>query len=456
LLRTLTYDAVSNITAMRHTGAADAASYDQTIAYNELNQIVSFTTPSVSMDYAYDASGNRSQHRIGAVTYSYTTKSGNNRLASTTGPAPAKTNSFDLAGNTLSDGTVSFVYGDHGRMKRSTKGGVGTDYLYNGQGQRVSKAGAAVQGGAQFLAFDENGKVLGEYQPDPAAAATETVYLGTTPVVLLGGAAVYYVYADHIDTPRVITNSSDNVMVWRWDHADPFGAAAPNENPKGLGTFVANPRFPGQVFDRESGLHYNYYRDYDPQTGRYIQSDPIGLRGGINTYGYVGGNPTSGVDPFGLATVHYWAYHNTQNVGHSSMTLNDGTYISWWPAGADADLFNSVEGIDVKSLAADIRNEGRSPDRNIEVNGLDEDKIRDWWNRFRRNKKNKYAFLGQNCSTTVAGALDAGGGGAAASQSTWGRPMPGIWTPSDVATYAGNINSPGIKLPRPRRSPGWN
>jgi RHS repeat-associated protein len=87
--------------------------------------------------------------------------------------------------------------------------------------------------------------------------------------------------------------------VWRWD-SDPFGTTAPNENPSGLGEFRYNLRFPGQYYDQETGLHYNYARDYDPSTGRYVESDPIGLGGGTNTYTYVGGDPVSQFDPFGL------------------------------------------------------------------------------------------------------------------------------------------------------------
>jgi RHS repeat-associated protein len=111
---------------------------------------------------------------------------------------------------------------------------------------------------------------------------------------------VHYVFTDHINTPRVITRATDNQMVWRWDQADPFGVAQPNENPAGLGNFKYNPRFPGQLFDAETGLYYNYYRTYDPKTGTYTQSDPIGLQGGINTYAYVNGNPVNLTDRLGL------------------------------------------------------------------------------------------------------------------------------------------------------------
>jgi RHS repeat-associated protein len=69
-------------------------------------------------------------------------------------------------------------------------------------------------------------------------------------------------------------------------------------------------RYPGQYYDRETGLHYNYFRDYDTSTGRYLQSDPIGLRGGINTYIYVAGNPLRYIDLLGLIIMGEWGSFN--------------------------------------------------------------------------------------------------------------------------------------------------
>ncbi|MEE8496293.1 MAG: RHS repeat-associated core domain-containing protein [Xanthomonadales bacterium] len=108
-----------------------------------------------------------------------------------------------------------------------------------------------------------------------------------------------FIHFDHLGTPRRVTDDHQTV-VWRWA-STPFGDSAPDQDPDGdSDNFTLNLRFPGQYYDAESGLHYNYFRYYDPEIGRYIESDPIGLRGGINTYGYVLENPMKDVDPLGL------------------------------------------------------------------------------------------------------------------------------------------------------------
>ena len=106
------------------------------------------------------------------------------------------------------------------------------------------------------------------------------------------GAEIYYIHNDHLATPKVLTDQNQTV-VWTADAA-PYGDATTT------GTVVFNLRFPGQYFDQETGLHYNYYRYYDPTTGRYITSDPIGLDGGLNTYAYVENNSVNFIDPLGL------------------------------------------------------------------------------------------------------------------------------------------------------------
>ena len=88
--------------------------------------------------------------------------------------------------------------------------------------------------------------------------------------------------------------------MWRWDQQEPFGNNPADENPSGLGVFDLPLRLPGQMYDAETVLHYNYYRDFDPSLGRYVESDPIGLRGGLNTYAYVESDPMNSRDPLGL------------------------------------------------------------------------------------------------------------------------------------------------------------
>ncbi len=105
--------------------------------------------------------------------------------------------------------------------------------------------------------------------------------------------APLYVHADQLGTPQKMT---DQAAALAWDRVQrPFGQTVSLTGP------ATNPqRFPGQLHDPETGFHYNYFRDYDAGIGRYLQSDPIGLAGGLNTYGYVGGNPVNSVDPMGL------------------------------------------------------------------------------------------------------------------------------------------------------------
>jgi RHS repeat-associated protein len=201
---------------------------------------------------------------------------------------------------------------------------------------------------------DEQGRLLGEYSPEGKLIA-ETIWFNDLPVATLRpkgssnqlplgitgttsttannagnnttankvNVDIYYVHPDHLGTPRVVTRSvavnnattgpnAINKAVWS-ANTDPFGTSlgnsAPNENPQLVSgtatqsqaaTFKQNHRFPGQVFDGESGKHYNYFRDYDPSVGRYTESDPIGLRGGFSTFGYAGESPVRSIDPLGL------------------------------------------------------------------------------------------------------------------------------------------------------------
>ncbi|MDH5822343.1 RHS repeat-associated core domain-containing protein, partial [Luteimonas sp. RD2P54] len=189
-------------------------------------------------------------------------------------------------------------------MSQAKQGGaVAMHYVYNGKGEQVRRHLGASDA---TTVFDEAGRWLGDYD----AAGTplqQAVWLYDFPVGLLVGPSginrLHYVQPDHLGTPRAVIDPLRNVAVWNWDLAsEAFGNSPPNEDPDGDGIgFWFDMRFPGQRYDAASGLNYNYFRDYEPGAGRYSQSDPIGIAGGVALYGYAFASPSIYFDRFGLA-----------------------------------------------------------------------------------------------------------------------------------------------------------
>jgi RHS repeat-associated protein len=309
-VRDLTYDAADRITGYTHYDAATgtateaATALNQTFGYDELGRLTSLTTASTSASIGYDANGNRTSLTLNGNTSAYTTATTSNRLTGTTNPA--RSFGHDNAGNTTSDsGNYTATYSLENRLTSLTKAGTTTAYSYDAQGQRIRKVSDSGSSTTTIFVYDQGGQLLGEYDQN-GQAVREFVWLGSTPIAVFtpngtSPPAVYFIHTDHLDTPRIVVNGSNQTR-WRW-LAEPFGNTLPETDPNGLGSFTLNLRFPGQYFDSESGLHYNYFRDYDASVGRYVQSDPIGLKGGINTYAYVASDPLSYADPIGLLYV---------------------------------------------------------------------------------------------------------------------------------------------------------
>ena len=273
-------------------------------ALNRLTHAKDGTTGTPIETYGYDKTGNRTSLLKAGVTTPYTYPATSHRL----GSMGSTVHTYDPAGNTASIGgnAREFVYNNANRLAQVKRlGVVKRDYLYNGKGEQVrSFAGTS----NTYTVYDEAGHWLGDFGA-PTAPFQQAIWLDDLPIGLLTGAGanqtVQYLQPDHLGSPRVAIDAVANTAIWRWDlKGEAFGNTPPNQDPDGNGqAFVLNLRYPGQRFDAASGLNYNYFRDYDPNTGRYVQSDPIGLQGGISTYGYVGGSPVNAVDPLGLFDV---------------------------------------------------------------------------------------------------------------------------------------------------------
>lgn len=309
------FDLVGNITSQQ-SNLWGAVQYQ----YDALNRLTREESANTRKDYALDAVGNRTQRTTtdlasGTVTETQTAivATDSNRLVTLEG----LTLPYDAAGNLQQHTTgLRYTYDDSGRMRAVYQAGAQplAVFTYNHLGQRTLKltydpVSSALVGGSTYL-YGPEGEVIGQADYDSSGKHLVTrfwIWLDGMPLAQLelnysqgapSGFQLVYLHPDHLNTPRLA--STHQGIVWSWI-SDAYGAALPNEDVAGSGTATHIPlRFPGQLYDAQTQLNYNYYRDYDANLGRYVQSDPIGLWGGLNTYGYADGNPVIFFDLLGL------------------------------------------------------------------------------------------------------------------------------------------------------------
>ncbi len=284
-------------------GSTDILSVDRSI--NDRYQIDNIQAGSVmNFGYGYYADGSVSSisgETPVALTSSVVSDTflinGTNQIDyidTITPPAFVQYSYDDNSGNITSDGTRTFSYDESNRLVQVTDvvtSAVIAVYSYDGLNRRVKKtAGSSIV----YYQYDINNNLIAETD-GTGVALRDYIYLGSEPFAMKvygAQAGIYYFLNDHLGTPQKLVDNTATVV---WESAYlPFGEAQVK-----TGTVTNNIRFPGQYFDAETGLHYNWNRYYDPETGRYLTPDPIGLAGGINLYSYANQNPISYVDPDG-------------------------------------------------------------------------------------------------------------------------------------------------------------
>jgi RHS repeat-associated protein len=274
----------------------------QNFSYDELSRITAQTTTTdTNQSFGYDVNGNRNAHSWGGVTHTASVDPASNRVSEDIAYG------YSSVGNRTSaqigNSTVAYSYDAFNRLKSvnrnvaisyanpnaiqmSFPAGV-TSYSYNARDQRIGKSG--VLGISRFI-YGAQTLMLAE---NTSGIWSSYLWFGGELVGVVRNNQLYSVHGDQLGRPEVVTDGVQTV-VWRASNFA-FDRSVTLNTIGGL-----NLGLPGQYYDAESGLWNNGFRNYDGRVGRYLETDPIGLNGGLNTYAYVGGNPVGLVDPLGL------------------------------------------------------------------------------------------------------------------------------------------------------------
>ena len=235
--------------------------------------------------YDYDAVGNRLAGPQASNGYSYGT---DNRLLT----GPRVSNAYDEYGNRKSSGTWSYTWDLENRLVKATRAGVSVSFKYDALGRRIGKTFEIFKfKRSTYYLYDEqnivaeyvNGKLGNQYLPGDDTDEH---------LAVIEGAANYFYIADGLGSVSRITDSNKNVV--QSYRLDTFGKIV-----SATGSVEQPYLFTGREFDRETGLYYYRARYYDPEVGRFISRDPIGLNGGVNLYLYAESNPVNNTDPYG-------------------------------------------------------------------------------------------------------------------------------------------------------------
>lgn len=276
----LSYDVADRINGI--TNGIDGA-MTQNFGYDAMSRLTSVYAVADNQSFQYDANGNRTRQVLNGGTVTVAPSPTSNQIVNLSGASNASYG-YDARGNlTTVSGVLTFTYDAFNRMSAAG----GATYYINAEGQRLRKT---VGGASTYFAPDAAGPLLAESQ---GSGWTDYIWLNGRLIGRINSGQLLAVHDDQVGRPEAMTDAN-KAIVWRArNFAFDRIVTVTNSVPLNLG-------FPGQYYDAESGLWNNGFRDYSPNLGRYVQSDPVGLVGGINTYAYVGGNPLSYVDPLGL------------------------------------------------------------------------------------------------------------------------------------------------------------